>query len=177
MESQEWEEETETNIKLGIFIPTQTVNERATAGRLEAKCSKENRVTKSSGSRKRRVHSDNLGEDSEVQLTNKSSQVPEVEEVPYDRGTEMEVKSVSRKNKQKRSKKRQKPSALKRTKAGTDREDALDYLHRWDRDISSWSFRKKTQYWLLQNACDKSQVKERTSTHANLLSKIYLYFM
>lgn len=177
MESHEREE---TNIQIGVYIPTQpiqTVNGKilkTTAGKLETEHSKENHETESSGrSRKGRVHSDNLGEDSEVQVTNISSRVPEVAEMSCNGGTEMGVKSVSCKNKRKRSKKGQKSSGLKRTKTGSDREDALDYLHRWNRDISSWSFRKKTQYWLLQNACDKSQVRERDSTHANLLSKIY----
>ena len=37
-------------------------------------------------------------------------------------------------------------------------EVALDYLHLWNTDRKLWSFRKKTQYWLLQNLYDKKQV-------------------
>lgn len=38
-------------------------------------------------------------------------------------------------------------------------EVALEYLHLWNTDRKRWSFRKKTQYWLLQNMYDKRQVR------------------
>lgn len=38
-------------------------------------------------------------------------------------------------------------------------EVALEYLHLWNTDRKQWSFRKKAQYWLLQNLYDKKQVR------------------
>ena len=163
MESQQKRVE-DSNIQLGIFIPTQAVDGKkleAAAGRVDAKRSRENHVTESSGRIRKRFHSDNLDEDTELQTTNKKHRVQQSEEVPFNGGrTETELKSVSRKNKRKRLKKGQKLSSSQRTKAGIDREAALEYLRKWDRDISSWTFKKKTQFWLLKNAFDKSQVRE-----------------
>lgn len=41
------------------------------------------------------------------------------------------------------------------------RESALDYLHLWSAERERWAFKKKTQYWLLQNMYDKRQVPKR----------------
>lgn len=35
---------------------------------------------------------------------------------------------------------------------------AMEYLHLWEEDRTRWSFKKKVQYWLLQNMYDKHQV-------------------
>ena len=36
--------------------------------------------------------------------------------------------------------------------------EALEYLHTWHADKESWSFKKKAQYWLLQNIYKKEMV-------------------
>ena len=38
------------------------------------------------------------------------------------------------------------------------RDNALSYLHLWNDDKDTWSFKKNTQYWLLNNMYDKKQV-------------------
>lgn len=35
---------------------------------------------------------------------------------------------------------------------------ALEYLHLWTIDKGAWSFKKKSQYWLLNNMYNKAQV-------------------
>lgn len=35
---------------------------------------------------------------------------------------------------------------------------ALSYLHQWKQDREAWSFKKKPQYWLLNNFYNKAQV-------------------
>lgn len=43
-------------------------------------------------------------------------------------------------------------------KLSVDKASAAEYLVLWDTDRSSWSFKKKTQYWLLQNMYFKEHV-------------------
>lgn len=38
------------------------------------------------------------------------------------------------------------------------KEASLQYLHLWHTDREKWCFRKKPQFWLLQNMYDKTQV-------------------
>ncbi len=40
------------------------------------------------------------------------------------------------------------------------RSNALGYLRQWDTDRQLWSFKKKLQYWLLNNMYDKKQVSQ-----------------
>ena len=42
--------------------------------------------------------------------------------------------------------------------AGVDKQMAADYLILWDTNRRKWSFKKKTQYWLLQNMYEKQKV-------------------
>lgn len=42
---------------------------------------------------------------------------------------------------------------------GVDKEAAAEYLLLWDSHREKWSFKKKTQYWLLQNMYDTQKVK------------------
>ena len=44
------------------------------------------------------------------------------------------------------------------TLSGVDKFAAADYLGLWSQSRDQWSFRKKTQYWLLQNMYDKKKV-------------------
>lgn len=39
------------------------------------------------------------------------------------------------------------------------RDSALEYLRLWDEDKAKWTFKKKTQFWLLQNMYNKSKVR------------------
>lgn len=41
---------------------------------------------------------------------------------------------------------------------GIDKLAAAEYLVLWETDRRKWSFKKKTQYWLLQNMYDKKKV-------------------
>lgn len=166
-------EEDYANILLGIFIPTQIVNGKKAKKRKPASGTANcgNGIESSGKSRKRRFSSDHFVEDS--RLKSKRQKVPEVKELSHNKGEEVEVKSVSHKKMKKRPKngrKQSQDSSSTSAKTATDREDALDYLHRWDWGISSWTFRKKTQYWLLQNACNKSQVRQNTCTVMKLYS-------
>ena len=88
------------------------------------------------------------------------------------RPTEIDVDSEQIPNNKKRKKKKRKKKkhtseALEedRESGVSDRDRALEYLRRWDRGSDGWSFRKKTQYWLLQNAYDKTKVSASTLTH------------
>ena len=42
--------------------------------------------------------------------------------------------------------------------SGVSQESALDYLRLWKEERERWSFKKKTQYWLLQNMYDRTKV-------------------
>ena len=42
--------------------------------------------------------------------------------------------------------------------SGVNQETALEYLRLWKEDRERWSFKKKTQYWLLQNMYDRTKV-------------------
>ena len=58
-----------------------------------------------------------------------------------------------------------KPPQEKRSKSYgrvVTKETAMEYLHSWDKNRSSWSFKKKMQYWLLQNMYEKDQVSSLT---------------
>lgn len=46
------------------------------------------------------------------------------------------------------------------TKAVLGQKEALDYLKSWHSDKESWSFKKKAQYWLLQNAYKKEMISK-----------------
>ena len=47
---------------------------------------------------------------------------------------------------------------LQAKKSGVGKEAALQYLHLWDNNRSCWCFRKKAQFWLLQNMYEEDQV-------------------
>eukprot|EP00731_Ephydatia_muelleri_P029302 Em0020g946a len=65
--------------------------------------------------------------------------------------------------------KRAKKKKKKKTDSGMAKEDikpalgqkeALEYLRSWHADKESWSFKKKAQYWLLQNAYKKEMISK-----------------
>lgn len=48
--------------------------------------------------------------------------------------------------------------------SGVSQESALEYLRLWKEERERWSFKKKTQYWLLQNMYDRTKVGYCTMT-------------
>lgn len=48
--------------------------------------------------------------------------------------------------------------------SGVSQESALEYLRQWKEERERWSFKKKTQYWLLQNMYDRTKVGNCTVT-------------
>ena len=76
--------------------------------------------------------------------------------------TETIKKSVP--NRKMRLRRKKKRKSLKHGKPTTPvpltirRDNALCYLHLWNDDKETWSFKKNTQYWLLNNMYDKKQV-------------------
>ena len=49
-------------------------------------------------------------------------------------------------------------TAVDVTSAGVSQESALEYLRLWKEERERWSFKKKTQYWLLQNMYEITKV-------------------
>ena len=47
--------------------------------------------------------------------------------------------------------------------SGVNQESALEYLRLWKKERERWSFKKKTQYWLLQNMYDRTKVGYSTT--------------
>ena len=66
----------------------------------------------------------------------------------------------NKKKKRRLEKKREgsRDGVQKEAGGSVDKESASEYLNLWDTDRCNWSFKKKTQYWLLQNMYDKQQV-------------------
>lgn len=154
-----------TNIQLGIFLPAPVNGKKAkrlgpTSGTVSADHAKGKPIAKSAGKRKLRadcsVNDHGLQSARTVKLKGPGS-----EELLTNVEKRREPASGSSKKRKwpKRKPKQSRVSTLNSPKIAADRECPLDYLHRWDRDISLWTFRKKSQYWLLQNACDKSKVR------------------
>lgn len=155
-----------TNIQLGIFFPTPVNGKKAkrlgpTSGTVHAKGKP---IAKSGKTRKRKLRVDGSVNDHGLQLartvelkgTGGKELSPNAE-----KGREPASGSSKKRKWPKRKPKQSRVSTLNSPKIAADRECPLDYLHRWDREISSWTFRKKTQYWLLQNACNKSKVRHK----------------
>ena len=162
-----------TNIQLGIFIPSQTPL-RKKAKKLKTALQPETNGAEegdgeTSGRRRRKKRNRLDSEDSSTDST------PTARPTDIDvdsRPTEIDVDSEQIPNNKKRKKKKRKKkkhtsetSEEDRESGVSDRDRALEYLRRWDRGSDGWSFRKKTQYWLLQNAYDKTKVSASTLTH------------
>ena len=69
-----------------------------------------------------------------------------------------------RNSKRGRNKKRKK--GLQAQESGVGREAALQYLHLWDNNKSHWCFRKKAQFWLLQNMYEEDKVMTMCATYS-----------
>ena len=163
-------EELTTNIQLGIYVPAPVMKPKEWKVGSAGNVGKENQVARKRS--KRSLSADYSVDGSELQTTRikkqkvsfsvakEESPPREVEEMDK---TEREKVSDGKKRKRLKKGRRQlggKANSSTAAKTHADRGMALDYLRQWDTDIASWTFRKKTQYWLLQNACDKSQVSQ-----------------
>ena len=151
------------NIQLGIFIPPQTTKIRKrpkqprTSVESESKIDQENNETNvetngtARGKRKRL--------DSVESVDDESPSTPGAKRLEHN--TESKETSGKSKRKRKKRKKKRKPTKEEPSvsNAGaTEKERALEYLTSWDSGSSGWTFRKKIQYWLLQNAYDRHKV-------------------
>ena len=171
------EEEVSTNIQLGIFIPKDVqikkkkgdfqATEVRKKGQKKVK-EEENAMTVPSSkdvektSRKRAVKFEEVEGRLDGHLKKNKISTSEhmsLEEVSG-RTEQKKVRTRRRIRRAKNVKRKLSQAGLQLCKTGVDRETALDYLRQWDSDRSKWAFRKKSQYWLLQNACDKSQVSQ-----------------
>lgn len=45
--------------------------------------------------------------------------------------------------------------------SGVSQESALEYLQLWREEREKWSFKKKIQYWLLQNMYDRTKASNK----------------
>lgn len=72
----------------------------------------------------------------------------------------------TRNSKRRRNKKRKK--GLQAQESGVGREAALQYLHLWDNNRSHWCFRKKAQFWLLQNMYEEDKVMTMCAAYSQL---------
>ena len=70
----------------------------------------------------------------------------------------------TRNSKRQRNKKRKK--GLQVQESGVGREAALQYLHLWDNNRSRWCFKKKAQFWLLQNMYEEDKVMTMCATYS-----------
>ena len=154
-----------TNIQLGIFLPsplngTKAKRLRPTSGTVGADHANGKPIAESAGkTRKRRSRADSSVKEQLAGIVKLKGPGGEELLPNLEKRRESAAGSSKKRKWTKRKPKRSRVSTLNSPKIAADKECPLDYLHKWDRDISSWTFRKKTQYWLLQNACDKSKVR------------------
>ena len=172
---EEPEDDLPTNIQLGIFIPPPTTTTTTTTThqkRQQKKLKTTNSVqleangdqvdheaaTEFSGrSRGKRKRLDSR--DSEEDVTPDTPTAKRHEKQPE---LEKDEKDLTKTKRKKRQKKKRKLPAREgssgSTGVTTDKDRALEYLSSWDSGSNGWTFRKKTQYWLLQNTYDKNKV-------------------
>ena len=153
------EEPDTTNIQLGIFIPAETRGRR-TAKKLNSDSSGK-RLDASSEVERLRVEQGASGRNREKRKRTVLEEESEEEVAPAATAQEGDSNSVlatPRKRRKRRKKHKQKTLSGSGNDGGCEGERALQYLAAWDRDRDNWSFRKKTQHWLLQNAYDKKKV-------------------
>ena len=188
------EEEVSHNIQLGIFIP-QGVHKKKKKEELQAAVVKKNGQKKGQlskeempvhrlkdiekTSRKRTVKFEEV-EDGHLKKNKVSATGHMSSEEGPDRTKQKKVRTRRRvkTRRAKNAKRKLSQAGHQLTETGMDRDIALDYLRQWDSDRSKWTFRKKSQYWLLQNACDKSQVSLSLYIHVHLaLTVLVIYFV
>ena len=161
------EEEVDTSkIQLGIFVPSQTVQRNSTKKRSKKQQSARGEELETTGGQENTEESRQRTRGKRKRLDSSDGVNDRTPDQPSaDERTENDTESGPTAAKSKRKRKRRKNKA-KQSKVGstagslmaTDQQRALDYLSSWDSGSDGWTFRKKTQYWLLQNAYDKSKV-------------------
>ena len=154
-----------SGIRIGIFVPSVVSSKRKkkeVGNKKNKEWENENEETESSGITNKKV-SRRRGRDSSVEgfeetVVKRSKASTEEDSPPMEESTITKQRKWRSNISCKKRRKGQEFTMPQPTGKGTDRESALHYLQQWDSDRDNWSFKKKTQYWLLQNACDKSQV-------------------
>lgn len=182
MEANTIDSQESTNIQLGIkfFVPKSVEKENANMNKKKTKKvqvaaeasfekKKNSRHPSSTLKRKRELSTleteepDSFAESTELLPTDtKKKKFSGTKEcVPCeDEGvneTTVLKRSPKRKKQVPKAQKNKNSNTLVSKTNGNNKVAALDYLCQWEKDRSSWAFRKKTQYWLLQNALDKSE--------------------
>ena len=170
------------NIQLGIFVPPQTtkIRKRPKQPRTSVepesnKSDQENNRTNAETNGKTRGKRKRL--DSTESVDDETPSTPGAKRL--ENNTESEETSGKVKRKRKKRKKKRQPTKEEPSVSNggaTEKERALEYLTSWDSGSSGWTFRKKIQYWLLQNAYDRHKVSlwiKRNTKHI-LSSKLIL---
>ena len=86
----------------------------------------------------------------------------QIQRLPLEDKTEVNEAETSRKKRKRRGGdyvgQERTEGLTNREESSVDKTSASQYLELWDSDRANWSFRKKTQYWLLQNMYFKHSV-------------------
>ena len=117
--------------------------------------------TYSSGrSRKRaRVESEKVdGQKEPVMVDLEEISLPNNHNIMHEHKQTKRTDAIQRKRRKRKHKRRVEDNTSQSDKMAGNRDNALQYLRTWQTDLSSWSFRKKIQYWLLKNMFDKTKV-------------------
>lgn len=172
---------TTTNIQLGIYVPSATVavnkarKQKATSDRVLSETnhdetSKERRVTFESSDHN--FNDDELHSVKRQKIENIEEDVSNEQDTLAADGEDMAP--TLRKKKRKRTRKGCKQNKGNGAKISCiGRDEALEYLHKWNTDITNWTFRKKAQHWLLQNMFDKSKVQYIHYDHSTLYIAVF----
>ena len=153
-----------SSLRIGIFVPSVVSSKvkKKEVGYKENKEWKENEATESSviiNKKVSRKRERNTSGDGSEEIMVKRSKASTEEDLPPKEESAITKQRKWRNNISRRKRKKgQESTKPQPTSNGTDRVSALHYLQQWDSDRDNWSFKKKTQYWLLQNVCDKAQV-------------------
>lgn len=75
-------------------------------------------------------------------------------------GEEEEGKETNTPKRAKKKNKVDSSAGKEDAKPALGQKEALEYLRSWHADKESWSFKKKAQYWLLQNAYKKEMISK-----------------
>lgn len=167
-------EDDTSSIQLGIYVPKQTANKERTkmskTGSTSVLDSDKERTSTNkdtSGKRRKRakVGVEEVGKRARVEVDEqRESAMVDVEQVlPPNNHEHEQIKSTDatqKKRWKRKHRRKDKESTNESGKMSANRDSALQYLHTWHRDPGSWSFKKKTQYWLLKSMYDKSQVSQ-----------------
>lgn len=174
--------EDDINIQLGIFVPSQNVEKAR-----EPKASERDGPRQSVDSDKDGSSKESSRKPGEKRKRSESMSSPPSdpgdEEEPTRNGVEENNNTSSgetllmneKRKRKKRSKKKRKQThtgSITVTESVKDQaETALEYLEMWESGggSSEWTFKKKTQLWLLHNTYDKKKVNSLTTNALTII--------